>query len=290
MTRLPIDVQSGLWPLVERAFDGFLLVAADERTIVFANAAAGELFGRSAESLIGRAIVEFFDGSSQGLMRTAIAQARQAADAKVAAKAVGVIAVGGGKLVRVDVRACQVNLESGGFVGIVIKPSGRAAATHVASLSRQDPLTGLPDREFLTARLAKLLVENRSVGPQFAVLFIDMNNFKEVNDRFGHLVGDRVLQEVANRLASVIRDGDHLVRYGGDEFVALIEQAWGPDELEPIVARMHDALATAIVVEGHEVALSLSVGVAMSSAELRTPEEMLAAADRAMYVAKRSAG
>jgi diguanylate cyclase (GGDEF)-like protein len=154
--------------------------------------------------------------------------------------------------------------------------------------ARRDPLTGLPDREFLMARLAILLKGERVADRHFAVVFLDLDNFKQVNDDFGHLIGDNVLREAARRIAGCLRDGDHVVRYGGDEFVALIHGVTTVDDVEPVVGRVHLALSTPIAISDGEVSLSLSAGVALASEAGGSPEELLAAADRAMYAAKRT--
>ena len=129
----------------------------------------------------------------------------------------------------------------------------------------------------------------RSTDQRFSVLFIDLDEFKKVNDSHGHIVGDRVLAEVANRLSRCVRSRDLLVRYGGDEFVVLIEQAAGWEEFEPVIARIHTALSDPIWVATEPLNISASVGGAELSEAHCKPEDILAAADRAMYVAKRRA-
>jgi diguanylate cyclase (GGDEF)-like protein len=153
---------------------------------------------------------------------------------------------------------------------------------------RRDPLTGLFDRSILLARIDDLLQGDRAADRQFAVLFIDLDNFKQVNDAHGHLVGDRVLREVAQRLAGCVRESDQIVRFGGDEFVALIEHVSARDEIQPVVDRIHAALSTPIELPEGEATLSVSVGIAQATADHQTPEDVLGDADRAMYALKRT--
>jgi diguanylate cyclase (GGDEF)-like protein len=157
------------------------------------------------------------------------------------------------------------------------------------STGGRDPLTLLPDRAFLMSRLSMLLEGERAADRQFAVLFIDLDNFKQINDRHGHLLGDRVLCEVADRLSSCVREGDYVTRFGGDEFVVLLDRVTGLKDVEPVIARIHDALATPISLPEGEFPLSLSIGVALAAGHHRTAEDVLSDADRQMYAAKRAA-
>lgn len=190
----------------------------------------------------------------------------------------------------IEVRVCHVSHDGRRLVGMIVRefadeqPALRDANDSV----RRDPLTELPDREFLMTRLANLLQGERVADRHSAVIFLDLDNFKQVNDEFGHLIGDNVLREAARRIAGCLREGDHVVRYGGDEFVALIQGATTAHEVEPIIGRIHLALSTPIAVPGGEVFLSLSAGMALASEAGGSPEELLAAADRAMYAAKRT--
>jgi diguanylate cyclase (GGDEF)-like protein len=101
------------------------------------------------------------------------------------------------------------------------------------------------------------------------------------------LIGDQILREAASRLSRCLREGDDVVRFGGDEFVVLLQRVAGREEIDPVIHRIRDALAQPITVDQHDVALSLSIGVAQASPEHRTPEDVLNDADRAMYAAKR---
>lgn len=150
--------------------------------------------------------------------------------------------------------------------------------------ARQDPLTGLPNRTGLEARLADLLGGAPDARTGVSLLFCDMDGFKSVNDSLGHRAGDELLRAVAGRLRAALRPGDTLTRFGGDEFVAVCATA-SRGEAEIVAARLQGAVREPIVVDGHAVTTSLSIGIAMSD-ESSTPESLIQDADVAMYVAK----
>jgi diguanylate cyclase (GGDEF)-like protein len=170
-------------------------------------------------------------------------------------------------------------------VGLIMKRE--ESSMRQGHMDRRDSLTELPDRSALFARLETLMQGQRALDRRFAVLFIDLDDFKQVNDCHGHMSGDRVLREVARRLADCIRTEDLVVRFGGDEFVALIENVADWEAYEPVIARIRAALKEPIAVSSGVVRVSASIGAAELTSAHRIPEELLADADRAMYAAKR---
>jgi diguanylate cyclase (GGDEF)-like protein len=129
-----------------------------------------------------------------------------------------------------------------------------------------DPLTGLPGRELLTGRLRRILELSRRREESVAVLFLDVDNLKIVNDSLGHEVGDRLLREVGERLRECVRAEDTVARFGGDEFVVLLDRPGSEEESLLVVRRMLDRLEEPLPVNGYEVPLTMSVGIAFSAA------------------------
>ncbi|MEO8160122.1 MAG: GGDEF domain-containing protein [Arenimonas sp.] len=150
-----------------------------------------------------------------------------------------------------------------------------------------DFLTGLPNRAFLCDRLMRsLALQTRDPGKNFAVLFMDLDRFKVINDSAGHLVGDELLKEVGRRLQDCVRSPDMVARLGGDEFAVLIEDVGIVDTAVKIAQRIVEHMKEPICVEGKELFTSVSIGIAISAPEYRMAEEMLRDADIAMYRAK----
>ncbi|HUF32599.1 MAG TPA: EAL domain-containing protein [Acidimicrobiales bacterium] len=149
-----------------------------------------------------------------------------------------------------------------------------------------DPLTRLPNRTLFADRVAHALHRRRSRETEVAVLFLDLDDFKRVNDSWGHQVGDELLCAVAARLRAVVRDGDTACRLGGDEFAILIDEASGPGEALATADRIITALCAPFSLAGRDVAVRASIGVALSEENIPDAAELLRNADVAMYLAK----
>ena len=168
----------------------------------------------------------------------------------------------------------------------------------LAVAARTDELTGLGNRKYLNSRLARALeLQKRSSDYKFAVLFMDVDRFKLINDSLGHHFGDMVLQEVAARLSSVLRSTDAVminsvkdetaaIRWGGDEFVVLLDQLQRPEDTVKIAERILDELSKPFAFDGHSVQCSASVGIVLGSAKYDRTEEILRDADIALFEAK----
>jgi diguanylate cyclase (GGDEF)-like protein len=151
-------------------------------------------------------------------------------------------------------------------------------------LARHDLLTNLPNRGLLVDRVEHALQMSRRRGTRISLLFVDLDGFKPVNDRFGHAAGDAVLVDVAQRLTSCVRQSDTVARLGGDEFALLLEDV-NPTEVSSACDRILAALSMGAHVAGHQLSLSASIGVASGDSS-ETAESMLRNADLAMYEAK----
>ncbi|WP_325065232.1 diguanylate cyclase domain-containing protein [Pseudomonas xionganensis] len=163
-----------------------------------------------------------------------------------------------------------------------------------ASLAHQashDALTGLPNRAFFESRLLGAMREARDSQTQMAVLFLDSNKFKEINDRLGHAAGDAVLIAIAQRLRGLLREGDLVSRLGGDEFAVLLKPIHGEEDALLIADKIIDSMHSPIELpEGGQITTSLSIGIALYPEHANNPEALVHQADVAMYHAKRNQG
>jgi diguanylate cyclase (GGDEF)-like protein len=157
-------------------------------------------------------------------------------------------------------------------------------------MATHDQLTNLPNRVLLKDRLSQLIervIRNQTLG---AVLFIDLDGFKQINDQCGHQAGDVVLQDVVHRLLPIVRATDTLSRFGGDEFVLVLDIIQGVEDVKPVLHKLFCAMQASCFVQEREFRLTLSVGIAMVPANGTDVDRLIRVADKAMYHVKEMGG
>ena len=180
-----------------------------------------------------------------------------------------------------DGRALQI-------VGVSADITARKEAEmQLAHLALHDPLTGLPNRRALSEALERSLARAQRTGQPIAVLALDLDGFKAINDRLGHPAGDAALLEVADRLRRAIRRSDVVARLGGDEFAVIATESGGRAPMARLARRIAAALAAPIHLAGVEANIGVSIGIASHPGDGETTEQLLSRADEALYVAKR---
>jgi diguanylate cyclase (GGDEF)-like protein len=162
-------------------------------------------------------------------------------------------------------------------------------AERMERIAQHDPLTGLPNRLLLGDRLRLAIAQSRRENTRIAVCYLDLDGFKQVNDRHGHQAGDQVLVEVATRLTTTVRAGDTVARLGGDEFVILLSGLADDEECRQALNRLLAACAAPYEVAGSEQSgISASIGVTVFPSDSVDPDTLIRHADHAMYVAKQA--
>ena len=169
----------------------------------------------------------------------------------------------------------------------VLSATLRASQEQLRHSALHDALTGLPNRSLLLDRLDQVIQRGRrDPERQFALLFLDLDRFKTINDSLGHLTGDHLLVGIARRLQAIVRGSDTVARLGGDEFVILLDGITDSSSATSLAHRIHEALAEPFHLNGHELVASTSIGILIGSGGYEHPEEILRDADAAMYRAK----
>ena len=186
---------------------------------------------------------------------------------------------------------------SAGIIGLLVSLFSALASyrilfdrSRIRHLADHDPLTQLPNRRQAMSDLYSLTHRGKRNGQPFAVLSIDLDGFKPVNDKYGHDAGDEVLKTIARRLQSSIRTGDTVARMGGDEFIVLIDDPQANDEAHLLIyaSRMRDILSQPIqLLQGQRVYVGASIGVAAYPSHAKQVDDLMREADQAMYRAKR---
>jgi diguanylate cyclase (GGDEF)-like protein len=164
----------------------------------------------------------------------------------------------------------------------------KRAEARIAEMATHDELTGLANRTLFRERLAQAFGRTQRYGEPFALLMLDLDGFKQINDSLGHPVGDEVLKEIAIRLQFCVRETDTVARLGGDEFAILQAQATTQDEAAELAQRILDAVAEPIEINGHKLEVGTSIGIAFAPRDAADQDQLVAKADQALYEGKKN--
>ncbi len=168
----------------------------------------------------------------------------------------------------------------------------KQAELELKALASHDILTGLPNRKLLYDRLAQILAQAKRGKHKFAILFVDLDEFKEINDRYGHDAGDIVLRETAQRMANMLRQGDTVARVGGDEFVVILLDIKFNAVVNVVAQKLIDAIGQSIQIEDQgemvDKHIGASIGISIYPADGQDIDSLISAADKAMYMAKQA--
>lgn len=270
--------------LVEQSTDLICLIDATG-SLVYASPAAERLLGFSDVSFLGHAFTEFLHPDDVGGVLETYQRLLKSPGAVEFVETRVATAEGGWRHMEI---AATNRFDDPAVRGVVANArdvTERAeTAARLVWQAFHDPLTGLANRALLLDRLGNALDRSRRSARTSALMFIDLDDFKLVNDTLGHEAGDQLLIEVADRLSSLVRVGDTVARLGGDEFIILADSLESPDEAIAIARRINTLLRQPIVLGTHELSVSASIGLAFD--QEHEPDRLLREADNALYRAK----
>lgn len=275
---------------------GDAIISTDRMSkVTYLNPVAEKLTGWTFAEAKGRSLDELLrliDASS----RESIANPLQSvlATKSAAATANGVLIRRDGAEIAVEDSAAPMCDEHGELVGAVLVfrdvGAARSMTAELIHIAQHDALTGLPNRLLLDARLTQALVLAHRHCQRLALLFIDLNKFKQINDSLGHFVGDELLKTVARRLQQSVRASDTVSRFGGDEFVVLLPEISNREDAGVCAEKIVNALAAPHIIGSNRIEVAVSVGISVYPDDGIDAEALLHAADQAMYRAKRKTG
>ena len=195
-----------------------------------------------------------------------------------------------GDIFAIQDSAAPINNRKGEVLGAVLVfhdiSETQAMAIKMSHLAQQDYLTGLPNRVMLHDRVTQAISLANRENRRVAVMFIDLDRFKYVNDSLGHLVGDKLLKEVSNRFKDGIRNTDSVSRLGGDEFIVMLAQIESIDHVALMADKLLQSIAQPFEIDGYEICITLSIGVSLYPEDGNDAVTLTKHADAAMYHAK----
>ena len=279
-----------------------IFVLSPQGTVQTVNPAGEQLLGYKAQQLVGRCSIEgFFDAQQVAerahLLTMRLGQAVQTLDVlnHVAQASPGLAAEWtlvrqDGSSVLAELLITEMSTEFGSHGGYLVMAhdvtSRREAENQVQHMALHDALTGLPNRNMLQEQLKHSLAAAERGGHVMAMMFLDLDRFKKINDSLGHLLGDAVLVEVARRLRQAMRTSDIVARLGGDEFVVLLPCITAAEDGERVAQKVMEQFAEPLHLHGHELRVTPSIGLALYPAHGTDAVTLMRHADLAMYQAK----
>jgi diguanylate cyclase (GGDEF)-like protein/PAS domain S-box-containing protein len=265
-----------------------------DANVAYLNLAAEAMTGWSREAAAGRPVEEVFhliDRDTRDVVRNPTTLAVEL-NMTVGLAATCLLVARDGREIAIEDSAAPIHDRDGHVTGavMVFRDVGEALETsrHMSHLAQHDPLTGLPNRLLLTDRLGEAIARAHRRHNPLAVLFLDVDGFKAVNDALGHVAADGVLRSIATQLSVALRLSDTVCRYGGDEFVIVLSEIERAEDAALVARKLLQAAAGPHQVEGQDVTVTASVGISIYPDHASDGDTLIAHADAAMYEAKRS--
>ena len=272
--------------LVQSSSDVILIIDPNA-TVNYQSPTALKILGYDDDSLIGTKVLDWVHPEDSGTAASYIAESRGRSGARTTSE--WRVKRRDGSWVQVEV-TCNDLLLDPNVAGVVLTirdiSERKAFEEELTRLAFHDPLTALPNRALFKDRIGHAIARSERGGDLVTVLFLDIDDFKSVNDTMGHLFGDRLLRAVGERLSQTLRPADTVARFGGDEFAVLMETRGGEKAVIEVAERVLSALRLPFTLDSTDVFINASVGLASSNSPKMTGDKMLHDADVAMYTAK----
>ncbi len=293
-TALAVALQTGLATrsaearfnaLIRNTADVIAIVTA-EGTVTYVTPTAERIFGFAAQDLIGQHLEELVAFDDRARLREFLS--RDLAEAGASANLEARVPRGDERQRVVEIHGTNMDSEpaiGGRLLNLRDTTDRKGIEEQLKRMAFHDPLTLLANRSLFRDRVEHAVAVSKRNGRGVAVIFVDLDNFKRINDSFGHAIGDRVLHKSAQRLVKATRNGDTVARFGGDEFAVLLENLTAKEQVIEIASRIVESLQESLDLPGADMRVAASVGVAFSTPDDGV-EELMRNADVAMYSAK----
>ncbi len=288
-----VRAEAARFRMITTAMEDLVLVLDPQGAVEYASPSFAPSTGHDPDRLLGQRIIELIAPEDRKPV-VAWFESHAEASGENGGRVEFRLRCSGGHHLWVESTATAVRDEENRLQRVVA--SGRVITerkrleAELAQLAFYDNVTGLANRALLLDRLSQALERLQRAGGRIALCFVDLDRFKEINDTLGHAVGDQVLREVARRLNACVRTTDTLARFGGDEFVLLIDDVGSEDVAKTIVSRLERAMEPPLQLDGREIQMLASFGLAFSQPGATDADALLGEADMAMYKAKQGGG
>lgn len=293
-TEMALFQQKERFRVILQSINDGVITSDPEGRVIYLNPAAEAMTGWPVEVARGRSVEEVMRVKAPDGSELAQCPLRQILERKASytSKVEVLLESRDGGTMHIEKSAAPILDADDNLLGavLVFHDSGpaRAMASKMSHLAQHDALTGLPNRRRLDSVGHSALVQAKREGHRLAVLYLDLDGFKQVNDVHGHAVGDELLVAVTKRLAARVRSSDGIYRQGGDEFIVLMPRVQDPDEVEQLAKRLIESCQTPVGIGGRQFMVTLSVGISLYPDNADGLAELIQRADAAMYEAKSS--